>query len=166
MNRTDFIKDTTNSELIQKIKQHIPIEEKEFIKLKKESLIVLFEYIEMQQKDSNNTTTKGSDDTTKEREASLNVMIDHIDNTYTITLTGYKDEERVSQTIESLTKEDVDILSTHVYRKIGQSTKSVFEFVATPKSITIESFIEALKQEQENKVPSNTINELKVLINE
>lgn len=157
----------TNHELIQKILQHLEIDPKELIKLKKETLLILLEYVESVKNllEDKKTDTNNKSQTEHVR-ACLSIVINRSKNINVITLTGYEYSTKISKQINSLTEEQIKVLAKHINKKIARSRETYFDFVTNPEKLTIDSFVESLKNDQEIKTNSNEINELMVLNNE
>ena len=162
-------KEITNQELIQKIKKCLLIDEKELIKLKKETLLMISNYCEttqdlLEEKTANATSNMGEPigALSSDIPAHLSITVDLITKDSVITLTGNKKGEKVSEVIESLTEDQIKVLSKHVHKKLARGTETYFDFVTRADEFSLESFIESLKKDKEVKTHDK---ELLVLMN-
>ena len=151
-------KDITNQELIQKIKKHILVDEKEMMKLKKETLLMISNYCEttqylLEKKTTNTEKELLVTDTTScsNIPAHLSINIDLITKTSVINLTGNEKGEKVSKIIESVTEDQIKILSKHVHKKLARGTEIYFDFITTIDDISFENFIKSLEKDKEVK---------------
>ena len=151
-------KEITNQELIQKIKIYLSVDEKELMKLKKDTLLQILEYLKttedlLEEKTANATSNMGEPISALSSDipAHLSITVDLITKKSVITLTGNKKGEKVSEIIESLTEDQIKILSKHVHKKLARGTKTYFDFVTRTDEFSIESFIESLKKDKEVK---------------
>lgn len=162
-------KEITNQELIQKIKKHFLIDEKELMKLKKETLLMISNYCEsmqdlLEEKTINTKNELLATATTSSSNipAHLSITINLTTKTHIITLTGNKNGEKVSKIIESLTEDQIKILSKHVHKKLARGIETHFDFITTIEDLSLDSFIESLKKDKEVKTHDK---DLLVLIN-
>ena len=150
--------ETTNPELIQKIKIYLSVDEKELMKLKKDTLLQILEYLKttedlLEEKTANATSNMGEPISALSSDipAHLSITVDLLTKKSIITLTGNKKGEKVSEIIESLTEDQIKILSKHVHKKLARGTETYFDFVTRTDEFSLESFIESLKKDKEVK---------------
>ena len=150
--------ETTNPELIQKIKIYLSVDEKELMKLKKDTLLQILEHLKttedlLEEKTSNEKSNMGKSVSAlcSDIPAHLSITVDLLTKKSIITLTGNKKGEKVSEIIESLTEDQIKILSKHVHKKLARGTETYFDFVTRTDEFSIESFIESLKKDKEVK---------------
>ena len=151
-------KEITNPELIQKIKIYLSVDEKELMKLKKDTLLQILEYLKttedlLEEKTANATSNMGEPISALSSDipAHLSITVDLLTKKSIITLTGNKKGEKVSEIIESLTEDQIKILSKHVHKKLARGTETYFDFVTRTDEFSLESFIESLKKDKEVK---------------
>ena len=163
-------KEITNPELIQKIKIYLSVDEKELMKLKKDTLLQILEHLKttedlLEEKTANATSNMGEPISALSSDipAHLSITVDLLTKKSIITLTGNKKGEKVSEIIESLTEDQIKILSKHVHKKLARGTETYFDFVTRTDEFSLESFIESLKKDKEVKTHDK---DLLVLMNE